>query len=52
MKRLFRRAAVAAPFLIAVHAHAQVPPDIEAGLQSIGHVIAPPPTYKLYAPTF
>jgi acetyl esterase/lipase len=50
MKRLFRRAAVAAPFLIAVHAHAQVPPDIEAGLQSIGHVVAPPPTYKLYAP--
>jgi acetyl esterase/lipase len=52
MNRLFHRAAVAVLFLIAVHAQAQVPPDIEAGLQTIGHVIAPPPTYKLYTPLF
>jgi triacylglycerol lipase len=52
MKRLFHRAAVSVLLLIAVHGRAQVPPDIEAGLQTIGHVIAPPPTYKLYTPLF
>jgi triacylglycerol lipase len=52
MKAVLRRAMVATSLLFAAHAQAQVPPDIEAALQKIGHVIAPPPTYKLYAPLF
>lgn len=52
MNYLLRAAAVAATLLAAPHAQAQVPTEIEAGLQKLGHVIAPPPTYALYAPLF
>lgn len=54
MSRRLYCVAIAALFLIGVHARAraQVPPDIEAGLQTIGHVIAPPATWKLYTPLF
>src|SRR2546425_413393 len=31
-------------------AHAQVPPDIEAGLKKIGQIVDPPCTAKLYRP--
>ncbi len=34
----------------AVHAQAQVPPDIEAGLRKIGQIVDPPCTAKLYRP--
>ena len=60
MSSLSRLAALPAALLLTAtvqapaqaQVQAQVPPDIEAALQSIGHVIAPPPTYKLYAPLF
>jgi len=35
---------------VAVAAKAQVPPDIEAGLVKIGHIVDPPCTAKLYRP--
>src|SRR5882672_6520492 len=34
----------------AINAHAQVPPDIEAGLRKIGQIVDPPCTAKLYRP--
>ena len=36
----------------AVHAYAQVPPDIEAKLKALGRVIAPNDTARLYRPLF
>ncbi len=39
MGRLFRGAVVVTSCLMAAHAQAQIPPDIEAGLQTIGHAI-------------
>ena len=42
--------ALGAVALAVVTAQAQVPPDIEAGLQKIGQIVDPPCTAKLYRP--
>src|ERR1700693_3118992 len=46
-----RKTVKCVPILLAAAiAHAQVPPDIEAGLQKMGHIVDPPCTAKLYRP--